>query len=300
MDWNWAFVTSILQILVIDVVLSGDNAVVIAMAARQLPQRQRKLAILCGAVGAIALRVLFTWILSQLLGIPLLRFGGGLILLWIATKLLLDEGAENHKVREAGNLPQAVWIIIMADFVMSLDNMLAVAGASDRNILLIVFGLVLSIGIIMTCSVRIAEWMDRLPILVVLGAAVLAWTAAEMMLEDAKVAEWLVTKFRICLDSNWHDEFGGQSEHLKSKLLGRHPEPRPWWLDWKDQLNHQHWLGWAFLTGIVVLVIITPRIRTKLSRRRAETPATPTASATPSTNSPTATPKPPDSVQPAP
>src|SRR5262245_34637681 len=158
MQFDWQFVTSVLQILVIDVVLSGDNAVVIAMAAHRLPEKQRRTAIFCGAAGAIVLRVLFTYVLRQLLDVPLLRFGGGLVLVWIAMKLLLDEEEEegSHKVREASGLIHAIWIIIMADFVMSLDNMLAVGGASEGHATLIVFGLVLSIAIIMTCSVYIA------------------------------------------------------------------------------------------------------------------------------------------------
>jgi YjbE family integral membrane protein len=296
MELNWEFVTSILQILIIDVVLSGDNAVVIAMAAHRLPQRQRKVAILCGAGGAIVLRVFFTYILAQLLGIPLLRFGGGLVLVWIAIKLLLDEGEQDHKVREAGSLFQAVWIIVMADFVMSLDNMLAVGGASEGHITLILFGLFLSIAIIMSCSVIIADWMNRFPILVVLGAAVLAWTAAEMMLEDAKVAEWLVTRHQLCLESNWHEEFGGQSEHLKSKLMGRHVEPKPWWIASQDQLNHRHWLGWTILAGVVALVILIPKIRNKMSNQRPETAGAPSPPA--SANTPADPGKPADSVEP--
>jgi YjbE family integral membrane protein len=265
MEWNWQFVTSVLQILVIDVVLSGDNAVVIALAAHRLPQQQRKIAILCGAAGAIGLRVLFTWILAQLLGIPLLRFGGGLILVWIAMKLLRDEEESGHQVRTGTSLMQAVWIIVMADFVMSLDNMLAVGGASEGHAMLILFGLFLSIAIIMTCSAVIADWMNRFPILVVLGAAVLAWTAAEMMLEDAKVAEWLVTHYQFCPEANWHEEFGGETEHLKSKLMGRHPEARAWWTECRDQLQHQHWVGWAFVAAVVVLVIVVPNIWNRLS-----------------------------------
>src|SRR5437867_13068773 len=121
MHWDWQFVTSILQILIIDVVLSGDNAVVIALAAHRLPQQQRRVAILCGAAGAICLRVLFTYLLAQLLGVPLLRFGGGLVLIWIAVKLLRDEQGSGPQVRVAASLLQAVWVIVMADFVMSRD-----------------------------------------------------------------------------------------------------------------------------------------------------------------------------------
>ena len=299
MELNWDFFTSILQILIIDVVLSGDNAVVIAMAAHRLPRRQRKLAILCGAGGAIGLRVLFTWILSQLLGIPLLRFGGGLVLVWIAMKLLLEEEEQDHKVREAGGLFHAVWIIIMADLVMSLDNMLAVGGASEGHMTLILFGLILSIAIIMSCSAIIADWMNRFPILVVLGAAVLAWTAAEMMLEDAKVAEWLVTRHRVCLESNWHEEFGGQTEHLKSKLMGKQVEPKQWWLDSQDQFDHRHWLGWTILASVVVLVILVPKVRNRISTRQTEVASAPSAPSPPPGGPAANIAKPPDSAAPA-
>ena len=266
----WEFITSILQILVIDVVLSGDNAVVIALAAHRLPQQQRRLAILCGAGGAIALRVLFTWVLAQLLGIPLLRFGGGVVLVWIAMKLLLDESdGAGQKVREGGNLLQAIWIIIMADFVMSLDNMLAVGGASEGHVSLILFGLVLSIAIIMTCSAVIAQWMNRFPILVVLGAVVLAWTAAEMMLEDSKVAEYLVSRHQLCIEKAWHEEFGGADADSATSLLHKHRDAKAWWTAWQDEIEHRHWIGWSVVAFIVSIVLVVPGIRSAVARRSA-------------------------------
>ena len=272
MQFDWQFVTSVLQILVIDVVLSGDNAVVIAMAAHRLPEKQRRTAILCGAAGAIVLRVLFTWVLAQLLGVPLLRFGGGVVLVWIAIKLLLDEGEESgdHKVREASSLFQSIWIIIMADFVMSLDNMLAVGGASEGHASLILFGLVMSIAIIMTCSVVIARLMNRFPVLVVLGAAVLAWTSAEMILQDAKVAEFLVTRQHLCVDVSWHDEFGGTAPPSKAHMHAvKEPNPpKPWWVKSQDDLQHRHWMSWAFTFGIIGFVIAVPRCWKTVVRRR--------------------------------
>ncbi|MBI3463729.1 MAG: TerC family protein [Planctomycetes bacterium] len=269
MSLDWQFITSVLQIFVIDVVLSGDNAVVIAMAAHRLPQRQRRLAILAGAGGAIVLRVLFTYVLAQLLGVPLLRFAGGLVLVWIAMKLLFDEADdEGHKVREGGSLLQAIWIIVMADFVMSLDNMLAVGGASEGHLTLILFGLLLSIAIIMSCSALIADWMNRFPVLVLLGAVVLAWTAAEMMIEDAKVAEFLVTRGQLCVDKAWHDDFGGARESATSRMLNKHEEPKQWWLQWQDRLIHRHWIGWTVVLSIVGIVIIVPRVWNAAVRRR--------------------------------
>lgn len=278
MSLNWEFLASVLQIVAIDVVLSGDNAVVIAMAAHRLPLRQRRMAILFGAAAAIALRVLCTWVLSQLLVVPFLRLVGGLVLVWIAIKLLLEEEGDDHTVREAANLFHAVWIIIMADFVMSLDNMLAVGGASEGNAALIFFGLILSIAIIMTGSAIITEWMNRFPILVVLGAAVLAWTAAEMIVEDEKVAEILVTRPQICIDAGWHRTFGDIAKDSSSKswFHGWHgerkqKEPKSWWVASEESLVHRHWIGWAVSGGTVLLVITFPKLWSMLAgRRRAE------------------------------
>lgn len=283
MQLNWEFLTSIVQILVIDVVLSGDNAVVIAMAAHRLPQRQRKIAVLFGAGCAILLRVLFTWVLAKLLDTPLLRFGGGIALVWIAVKLLMQESAADHKVREGGSLIQAIWIIVMADLVMSLDNMLAVGGASEGSAALILFGLLLSIAIIMTCSVFIAEMMNRFPILVVLGAAVLAWTAGEMMVEDAKVAEFVVTRSQTCVDASWHGEFGGNAKH---------PEPAGWWIAWAAKLTHSHWIGWAVVVGSVAFVVVFPIIWNLACRRPPAASATAEGSKDPTADPPADVPPP--------
>jgi YjbE family integral membrane protein len=186
--FDWSVIKPVLQILLIDVVLSGDNAVVIALAAHRLPSKQRKQAVFWGAAGAIGLRVILTAIIARLLVVPLLRFGGGLFLTWIAVKLLLsEEEAEHHHVKEGGNLFEAVKTIIFADFIMSLDNMLAVGGASEGNVVLIVFGLLLSIAIIMTCSTVIANLMNRFPILTTIGGGILGWTAGEMLIKDPKI-----------------------------------------------------------------------------------------------------------------
>jgi YjbE family integral membrane protein len=261
MTWNLEFVTSVLQILVIDVVLSGDNAVVIAMAAHRLPQRQRRLAILCGAGGAIALRVLFTWVLSQLLGVPFLRLGGGLVLVWIAMKLLLaEQEADVHKVHQASSMLHAVWIIIMADFVMSLDNMLAVGGASEGSAQLILFGLMLSIAIIMTCSAIIAELMNRFPVLVLLGAAVLAYTAGEMIVEDEKVVQFLAGRTRTCMSHDW-DKYWERGEVVEE-----------WFGEATPALRHEHWIAWSVIGGVVLLVVTCPYWRRVSAGRRMAAP----------------------------
>jgi YjbE family integral membrane protein len=263
------FFLSVVQILVIDLVLSGDNAVVIAMAAHRLPEKQRRVAILCGAAGAIVLRILFTWVLAKLLGIPFLRLGGGLVLIWIAIKLLMEESDSEHHVREGGNLLHAIWIIIMADFVMSLDNMLAVGGASEGNASLILFGLILSISIIMTCSALVARLMNRFPVLVTIGAIVLAWTAAEMILNDSKVAESLVSAKQLCINSGWHEDFGGASPGKAGQLLHQQHAATDWWVAAQDRIAHHHYLSWVIIAAVILFVLAVPRLM-KSSRRKPE------------------------------
>jgi YjbE family integral membrane protein len=175
---------AVFSIVVIDLVLSGDNAVVIGMAAHALPPRQQRQAIIWGAAGAIGLRVLFTAMAAVLLGIPLLQAVGGAVLIWIALKLLRDE--EQHRtVKEGATLFEAIRTIVLADVVMSLDNILAVGGAAHGNLALLLFGLALSMPIILFGSGLVAALMNRLPWLVYLGAAVLVYTGVEMILKDA-------------------------------------------------------------------------------------------------------------------
>ncbi len=176
---------AVLSIVVIDLTISGDNALVIGMAAHQLPARQRRLAILLGSGGAVGLRVLFAAAAALLLSVPLLQAMGGLLLAWIAFKLLVQEdGESSHSHRSAVSLMDAVRIIILADVVMSLDNILAVAGASHGDIRLLILGLGLSIPIVMFGSSLVATLINRFRWLVYLGAGVLAWTSAQMILED--------------------------------------------------------------------------------------------------------------------
>lgn len=173
----------ILKISFIDICLSGDNAVVIAMAARSLPGNQQRRAILYGGAAAILLRVTVTALVAWALRVPLLQLGGGLLLCWIAVKLLRG-GEEEKDVKAGTTLGEAVATIVTADFVMSLDNMLAVGGASEGNVSLLLMGLLLSMAIIMFCSSLIARLMNRLPWLVYIGAGTLGYTAGEMILRD--------------------------------------------------------------------------------------------------------------------
>lgn len=174
---------AVLSIMVINLLLSGDNVVVVGMAARRLPETQRRQAILYGAGGAIVLRISFTVLAALLLDVPLIQGIGGFILLWVAYGLL-RQGPEEHTVTEGANLFEAVRTIIIADVVMSLDNILAVGGTAQGNIPLLIFGLVVSMVLIMFGSNLVATLMNRLPWLAYIGAAILIYTAGEMIFGD--------------------------------------------------------------------------------------------------------------------
>lgn len=180
----------LLKILMINLVLSGDNAVVIAMASKNLPAKQRSQAIWWGAVGAVLLRCVLTFVAVILLGIPFIQAAGGLLLLWIAFKLLYEN--EDHVgVRAETTIWKAIQVILVADFVMSLDNVLAIAALADGDIAIIVIGIAISIPIVVWGSNVIAIWLHRFPVLVLLGSAILAFTAGEMLLRDPRLGVWL-------------------------------------------------------------------------------------------------------------
>ncbi|WNR46410.1 TerC family protein [Paenibacillus roseipurpureus] len=180
-----------LQIMLINIVLSGDNAVVIALASKNLPIEQRKLAIWWGAFGAIALRLILTLVAVSLLDIPFIQAGGSVLLLWIAIKLLTEEEGHSH-VKEAATLGKAIWTIIVADFVMSLDNVLAIAAKGNGNNTVIILGIGLSIPIIIWGSTMVMSLLQKFPILVYLGAGILGYTAGEMFVKDDKMIDWLL------------------------------------------------------------------------------------------------------------
>lgn len=178
------FWVSLLQVIWIDLLLSGDNAVVIALACRSLPEKQRKWGILLGAGAAVGLRILFALAVSYLLGVPLLKVVGALLLFWIAIKLVLDEGGEGHHVEGADSLWKAVRTIAIADAVMSLDNVVAIAAAARGHAELFIFGLLLTIPLIVFGSQIILKLISRFPILIWFGAALLGWIAGEMLVSD--------------------------------------------------------------------------------------------------------------------
>ena len=182
---NNVAIISILQIIAIDLVLGGDNAIVIALACKNLPEKQRKLGIFYGALGAIILRVLMVFFASALLLISGLKIIGGILLFWIGIKLILDSNKENSlNVNQENNLLGAIKTIIIADFVMSLDNSVAIAGAADGNIYLVIFGLLLSVPIIIWGSSIILKLIDKYPIIIYLGSALLGWIAGDMIQTD--------------------------------------------------------------------------------------------------------------------
>ncbi|MBI4333951.1 MAG: TerC family protein [Chloroflexi bacterium] len=184
---TWDFILRFLNITLIDLALSGDNAIVIGMAAASLPREKRKWAILIGGAGAIGLRMALTSIATLLMLIPLISAIGGLVLVWVAYKLLkLDVNGteEEKKTREAKNFRQAIILILAADFMMSLDNVIAVAGAAHGSILLLIAGLVISMPLLMTTGGFISVLIDKFKWLVFVGAFAITFTATRMVFED--------------------------------------------------------------------------------------------------------------------
>lgn len=176
------FFSALAAIVVIDLVLAGDNAIVIGLAARNLPDDQQKRAIVWGTAGAIAIRLLSTLVVMWLLRIPGLLAAGGLLLIWIAYRLLTEE--KKHDVKAAPSLWGAIRTIIMADAVMGLDNVLAVAGAAHGNWILVILGLLISVPVVVWGSTLVLKLIDRFPAVIYIGAGVLAWTAARMITDE--------------------------------------------------------------------------------------------------------------------
>jgi YjbE family integral membrane protein len=185
-----AFWAALGSIILANVLLSGDNAVVIAMAARGLPAGQQKKAIVFGSGAAIVMRIVLTLIAVRMLGLPWLKLVGGLALLWIGANLMSDEGEQHDGEAKPVGIGAAVRTILLADLVMSLDNVLAVAAAAQGNTPLLVIGLAVSIPLIVFGSTLILKVMERFPIIITAGAALLGWLAGEMMLSDPALRRW--------------------------------------------------------------------------------------------------------------
>ena len=183
MTMDTTFALAVLQIIWINILLSGDNAVVIALACRSLTPHQRKWGVIFGAGAAVILRIIFTVIVAKLMAIPYLKLIGGVLLFWIAVKLLIDETDESD-VKESKTVWTAVQTVVVADIVMSLDNVVAIAAAAKGDMWLIVFGLILSVPLIVFGATLIITLLQRYPVLVWAGAALLGWIAGELIASD--------------------------------------------------------------------------------------------------------------------
>ena len=184
MEFSPTYILAITQIIWIDLLLSGDNAVVIALACRSLPEKQRRIGILLGAGAAVGLRIAFAFVITQILGVPFLKALGGVLLIWIAIKLSLGENKEEKEIPASDRLWKAVGTIAMADAVMSLDNVVAIAAIARDDYSLFIFGLLLSIPLIVIGASLISSIIARFPIFVWAGAALLGWIAGEMIISD--------------------------------------------------------------------------------------------------------------------
>jgi YjbE family integral membrane protein len=181
-----AWVIAVLQIVAIDIVLGGDNAIIIALACRNLPKHQKRAGILWGTTGAIILRVILIFFATSLMEIPSLRLIGGVLLIWIGVKLLAEANSHSldGKIDQSSNLLTAIRTIIIADFVMSLDNALAITAAAKGDIGLVVFGLLLSVPIIIGGSALILRLMERFPLIITAGAGLLGWLGGDLIVND--------------------------------------------------------------------------------------------------------------------
>ncbi len=186
------FWIAVIQIIAIDIVLGGDNAVVIALACRRLPERQRNLGIFWGVFGAIGLRVILIFFALTLLAIPFLKITAGMLLLWIGIKLLQPEPeSSEHSIDASTTLLGTIKTIIVADAMMSLDNVVAIAGAARDSMGLVIFGLLVSVPVIVWGSKLVMKLMDRYPVIIVIGAGLLGWIAGGMCTTDAQSREWV-------------------------------------------------------------------------------------------------------------
>jgi YjbE family integral membrane protein len=181
-----------LEIIVINILLSGDNAVVIALACRNLPAQQRKWGVFWGAVGAIVLRIILTFFAVSLLQLSYLKIIGGLLLLWIGIKLIAEEDSEEgHDVQASDKMFSAIRTVVIADLVMSIDNVLGVAAAAKGSLLLLIFGLVVSVPLVIGGAQIIMRLIERFPVLIVAGGGLLGFVAGEIAIEDSAIVDWV-------------------------------------------------------------------------------------------------------------
>jgi YjbE family integral membrane protein len=188
-----AFFVALVQIIGINIVLSGDNAVVIALACRSLPPRQQRIGVILGAGAAVGLRILFTVFVTWLMATPFLKLGGGLLLLWVGYKLMVEDETSEDDVNASGNLFGAIRTIMIADAVMSLDNVLAVAAAASGNLTLLIAGLLISIPLVVYGATLMMILITRFPFIVTLGAALIGYVGGEVIVTDPALQPWIDT-----------------------------------------------------------------------------------------------------------
>ena len=245
------FWVTLAQIMMINIVLSGDNAVVIAMASRSLPPKQQKQAILFGSFGAIILRIVLTFFAIALLGLPYLKIVGALLLAWIGIQLLIPDDAE-AELDAHPNIWGAIKTIIVADLVMSLDNVLGVAAAAKGNVALLIIGLAVSIPLIIYGSTLVLKLMNRFPFIVTAGGGLLGWVAGEMLVTDPVLSPWvdaqahwlhtgapLMATMAVVLSGKWiaSSKVGG-SEKIVVDLERVEEEPAPPGYHWVSRPYH--------------------------------------------------------------
>jgi YjbE family integral membrane protein len=215
-----AFWTGLLAIIWVNIILSGDNAVVIALAARSLPVHQQGKAVFWGAAAAVVLRIILTIFAVALLKYPYLKLVGGALLFWIAVKLLVPEDDGGADIDSSDNLFQAIKTILIADLIMSLDNVVAVAAVAKGSILLLILGLVISIPLVVYGATILMKLMGRYPVIVTIGAALIGYVAGEMLVTDPVVIEWFTANAHWLIDFEVFSIFGAKLELSAAGLIG--------------------------------------------------------------------------------
>lgn len=191
------FWIALIEIIGINIILSGDNAVVIALACRNLQKKQQQIGIFLGSLAAVMLRIIFTMFISFLIETPYIKIIGGLLLFWIGFKLLTEDEVDEQSIHGADRLFRAVWIIMIADAVMSLDNVIAVAAAAKGNYPLLIIGLVISIPLVVYGATLLLKLIRKFPLIITLGAALIGFIGADVIIQDVSIEPW------ISANANW-------------------------------------------------------------------------------------------------
>ena len=215
-----AFWTGLLAIIWVNIILSGDNAVVIALAARSLPARQQTQAVIWGAGAAVVLRIILTIVAVELLKLSWLKLIGGALLLWIAVRLLVPEDGGEGGVESSDNLWAAIKTILIADLVMSLDNVIAVAAVAKGSIVLLILGLAISIPLVVFGATILMKLMGRFPVIITIGAALIGYVAGEMLVTDPVVVAWFTANAHWMIDFEVFSILGAKLELSGAGLIG--------------------------------------------------------------------------------